>query len=323
MPLKDQPTDRQYIDRRRIQISGHSARSNNDGSKRWDIFNYSEDVDGHPSNVSAIELTGFIVPQMYVPIFPFPEQLPSQPGSRYLDILMVDPTGTYADFTFSVEMPFLRRATPEITYQLLVDMIEEAMNDATPSHPVFRLPTTQWSVEYDVEFADGTYGGVSFSARTAIATPFSPEITFRFGSGPNADNSAWYELGFEQGVDAGPNTPPSGNAVIFPTPTRLYNFWPYRYINIDIDEIPEFTPHSRVYLCKSNEYAGNSHEAIDGVRLLTQPPRRLDTMTVHISLRNGATPHPLANDPHSFTFDLLLSVPEFGIPDWIRQSLDF
>lgn len=328
MPLKDQPTQRPYIDRKRIYVSSHNANSNNDGSGRWNISDYVAGVNGHPSNVSSIELTGYIMPELYSPVFPFPEQEGVENGSRYLDILMVDPLGTYPDYQFTAEMPYTRKITrintPENTISYLVDIIEEAMGS---THPVFRESETTWSAVYDVEFTDGTYGGVSFTAETraqfGVSPAFTPEITFLFGTGPNANNSPWYELGFEQGVDAGPTTLPSGNTPSYPSPSRLYNFWTFRYVNINLAEIPEFNPHSRIFLTPRNVWSNNNNKAIDGVRLLTQPPRRLDTLNVLITLRNGTSIHPLANDPNCLTFDLLLSVPEIDVPSWIVQRLEY
>lgn len=302
----------QFLHRRRIQVSSHTANSNFDGTGRWNISDFTERVDGAPSEVVSMELTSVIMPRCY--ISPFPR------GSRFLDVRLemeADPTQT---LTYTIEMPPRFYVTRKRTWDVILDTLTRQMD--YQNDPNFNTSNgVSWVLETDQEFADGTYGASVVTAKQYDSSTIL--VYFLFGSGGHADDTPWWEFGFDQGVDVGgTQVLPSGDTVLRPVPLRAVNFWKDRYVDVFVDQVPELSPHSRIFLCDPVDYINKSKKCPDGVRVLTESVHLLDVVRIRLRLANDRPIFEGANDPSSLTFDLLQVVQQGQIPSWVNQEFE-
>ena len=312
MPLKDIISIPPYLHRKRIYVDAFLATSNNDGTERWDLSDFWVRLSDQTSNVISCELTGFCIG--WEAAAPFPMAQEGYDGLQYLDIYM-DLVGTPGtNLSFSVPLPLRRFFADTFMIPQIKDAIQAAMNDQGVAP--FLTGTTTWSIS-DSYFTDGSYGSIIFTA-TSGATPCN--IYFLFGTGPNAANSAYEQLGFEKGVDVGGSTVlPDGTTVYSPIPVRLPTFYPFRYVDVTIDEFPDFDPFARIFLTKTNEYVVSQNIPTDNVRFVTDPPRQLNSLSLHLRLPDGRKLNPVYNDGVDLFFDVLSAVPEIDVPDWMKQ----
>lgn len=329
MSLKELVTTPSYLHRKRVFIDSYLATSNTDGSDTWNQSRFWQRLETTAQNVVSAELTGYCISQDIAAPFPFPTEDGRFAGSRYLDIYMEVSTIPAQNIAFSVEMPYRRGSDADFsilssnvaTMEKLRDMIQFQMN-AQGVAP-FLTGTTTWSYHTYGYFSDDTYGAYHFSAVTDTGGGgiVPTLITFRFASGPNAGNTPYKQLGFDNPVDVGgvATALPDGTTAYWPIPDTFVDFYPNRYVDIFVREIADFAPHSRVFLTGVEDYATSKRTPTDRPRILTRPPRRLETISVTMLLSGGRPLFSLHNYGTDLVFDLLTAVPEIGVPEWVKQ----
>lgn len=326
MPLKDFPANQgeknTYVHRERLYVSAHTAESNLFNTKTFTVSDYQTIVDQAPQNVTSLELTNYIMPRTYAT--PFPYASSTSHGARYLDIRVEDVANPAVFLDFSIEMPNKVLYNTELT-------LEKFTQDLTDTYQYYRsttgiaVPDMSFRWMDDQEFPSGQYGALLiYAIDDPVPVSSSANVYFLFASGPNADNSPWRELGFPTQADVGGyQMLPSGLEVRYPVPSTRLNFWRDRYVEINIDQIPELEPFARVFVTSKEDYSNNSEEPTDDVRLLSNPPRFIDKLTVRLRMNQGRPINPRSIDVHSLTLDALCVVPNVTVPNWIQQNLEY
>lgn len=128
----------------------------------------------------------------------------------------------------------------------------------------------------------------------------STECELLFGSGPNRAASAGPVLGFEAADLAMAPATIYGvpfRQAISQAPAQINRF---RYIDIFVDEVPELRPFHRIYTPVVSSKALTLQESASRLRFLTEPVRRLETLTVRPRLPGGLRPS--TSYPFYFSF---------------------
>ena len=152
-------------------------------------------------------------------------------------------------------------------------------------------------------------------------------IVLLFGSGEHADKTAAEVFGFEKidftmslSVIGDPGFPEFASfnyEAEAPNPPRVPD---YSYIDIFIDELPELQPFFRFFPPRDDSVI---HQILPArrsqFRMLTQPIRRLERLTVHVRLRGGVVP------TDAFPIYLTLRVYHikqgYNIPDYMTERI--
>lgn len=333
MALKTVPNDIPYVSRKRVFINSHTASSNSnaDGEEIWDNATFTENLSEPCSDVASIELTGYNVPEFLSSPFPQPQGNGRWPGSRYLDVT-VDYGASTVDFT--VEMPYIRdefriffdgpRRNVRSTLSEVAISCTEAMRTAGGGG----APWTglQFIVMDNELFSDDSRGAIVLPCVVLASSPTAyATVTYRFGSGPNSDNSPYKQLGFNQPVDVGgtPVVQADGSTAYWPIPDKLPDVFLQRYANIRIDQVQTHFdpfPHARIFLGPPYDYINTSQRPIERPRLLTNGPKRLIAMTIRLTLNQDRPIDPLCNFGVDLIYDVLQNVPELEPGAWSTQQ---
>jgi hypothetical protein len=143
-----------------------------------------------------------------------------------------------------------------------------------------------------------------------------------FGTGTNSADAPNIQLGFPEKADVGGPQTINGTFITYPMPLTYWKLYPNRYVDINLNRTPEFKPHSRVWLTRTDDFR-RPRQNVAGVRLLVEPIRRLDNMKVSLTLADGTEPSIISNQGYNITYDLLLVSPEINIPKWVQQYLEY
>lgn len=244
------------------------------------------------------------------------------PGNMILDVELTDADNT-TTITFPVDMEGVLSLTSsgtslsgitidpiDLLYTFLVFNIPFALLQA--ADPVINTSTYRTIFPFNAPFPEGT-SRFLFAIRE-IAPPYRfGRVRFLFRSGPNEADSIHRVLGFDK-ADTTPD--PVYNGVV--SPYRM-NPKPFRYVDVSIDEVPEFSPHSRVYLT-NNKYSIAANPAGGNVRFLKKPLQRLDRMTLSVNLEGGRTLSWRGEQSHELEFEVLSLEPTTGHPEWVHQQ---
>lgn len=331
MSLKTVPNGLPYVSRRRVLIDSHNASSNanTNGEEVWDNANFTDDIYEQCSDVVSAELTAYSLSETISAPFPEPQTgSGTWEGARYLDIRIQYLAST---LDFSVEMPYVRgyNVSPSnfrtnnayATLTKISAAIQTAMN-ALATAP-FVTGTVQW-IPYDNGFfSDNSQGAYYLAARHSSGTFCT--TTYRFASGPNAGNTPYKQLGFDQPIDVGgaPVVLPDFRTATWPIPDRMVNFYQQRYVNVRVDQLqPNFDPfpHARIFLGNPADFVSTAQKPNDRTRLITNGPRRLTKLTVRLTLDQERPINPLYNFGACFTYDILQAVPELEAGAWSTQQ---
>lgn len=139
-------------------------------------------------------------------------------------------------------------------------------------------------------------------------------IRLLFKSGPHESDSIHRVLGFDK-VDTIPD-PILGGAV---APYRI-NTQPFRYVDVFINEFPEFKPHSRIFLNKS-QFSKIRNPTSNCMRLVNQPLQRLDTLSLSLRLEGGKSLSWQSETNHELEFEIISLEPNVNIPNWVQQQI--
>lgn len=331
MPLQVVPTA-QYLHRKRIFIDPYIDNLNVASS----MYNITIDVPSHPQKIQSIEITDFMIPHNFTPaVF---ENQPDQIDNNWVDVRIADYPAAANTLEFSFRLPstrFYDSGTPTTFASTIpipsmanipyfINSFAQALNDAMEAEgdATFNAANNWAFYVYEGKpFTSGVYGGlhIEFRQNNVAGTG---SIEFLFSSGANATNSAWKVLGFDQGIDTPTTTVIDGTTYVAAVQDSYLQLNPYRYIDVTFDEVPELRPHSRLWTTHSIDYKFNPW-VIEKVRLLTQPLKRLETLTTRIRMADGLTPNTMSYYNWLLTLDMLVVSPETNLPDWINQFLSF
>jgi len=98
---------------------------------------------------------------------------------------------------------------------------------------------------------------------------------------------------------------------------------PYRYIDIELGQIPQFKPFARIYISGDstrNEFK-RPQDTPEHIRLLTDPLRRLDKLNIKLKLQDDKAPNHEIITGHDLSFEVLSLEPTNVLPDWVDQRL--
>ena len=346
MPLKEVETP-YYLSRTRIFVDSNKRNKSRSKSQ----FNYTFDVGQQIQNVISIELTGWCFNSFFAPSFsgryntPFPTQdvdtVPSiVPGMHTFDTLVYDEnTPAVESILIPGDLEFLVPGIVPVSQcwqsfasrQALVDAIgvhlltafvflfQNSTSSITPADTTLSLNLTD---ENKLEM---------YFYRTAGAMEPMPSF-FMFRSGPTSDDNAGKPAGFNSTTDTSLSglTETAGigsgfNYVVLSD--YIVNVQPFRYLDVTVKETNEdFVPLARVYLNRTYEednihhYVRPCNEGMNA-RLLTNPVRRLDRLTILITLENDYRLSDAFASPHQLTFDVLSLAQVPIVPRWIEQRL--
>jgi len=148
------------------------------------------------------------------------------------------------------------------------------------------------------------------------------EMELLFGTGVNKSESAALPLGFEPVDTLLPASKFSGVDVKRIVSTRPTNLGKFTYVDIEIEQVDEFKPHTRAYVpaFKTDKTVAQSFSIRP--RLLTKPIRLLTDLTFNFFLRDRTRPtndQPLFLKLEVFYLDRTLNIPNYAIDKF--QSL--
>lgn len=341
MPLKFVNTPH-YIRRTRVFVD--SAQRNTLRSRG--PFDYTFDVDEEIQNVVAIELVGWNFNSLYASTFlgRYNTTAPTSAGDivrsvtpalHTFDILIEDEN--------SVESIILQADMEQIVPTLIpISQALYALNDRTDVRSITGLyfqfvfvflflnsGLTITPIDTTMRIEESSTGQLEMMFfRTA--GPFEPMPSFfMFKSGPTADDNAGKSLGFIETTDttlpALTTTTGIGSGTNYvATSEFLINQQPLRYVDVTVKEVEEdFTPLARVYLNRItdvNEYIRPSNEGMN-TRLLTNPVRRLDRLSINVTIGDNYRLSENIPQSHQLTFDVLSIAQIPSVPTWLSQRL--
>lgn len=253
--------------------------------------------------VVGMEITAYDMPRSLTPSF-----LASQDGiagTNKVDFELSADTGSVVQ-TFSVTLP-----QRNFTYQDLLsplngytNTLELILNDA---------------IANDANFGEGGAYEATFTVvpmpdqttRVDVSGVGVDGFRFLFATGANESNSAYSQMGFTK-VDGS-----TALSQVSPNSARLDT---YRYVDVFIEEVPEFKPVERLYLTPSSSDSVLNNLNINRTRLLTDPVHRLRTLRVRLELENGASPPSTSAEEHGFTLTVTSLSNETSVPAWVNQT---
>lgn len=335
MPLKSVETPK-YLKRTRIFVDSKDKIA--DRSKG--PFDYVVRVADPFQNVVGIELVEWNLHGFLSSTFlgRYNSRLPGQssydtvrsqiPGASTFDVELEDETGTIF-LTVDVNMEEAIGDLSTCGMVLLNDAfflpaLEGAFNNrlAVVGNATFNTG----NVTIDFSVADsGVLQLVAF--RTGTNVPLRTRLLFK--TGPGAADGAARALGFVEGVDtprvlALSSTPGIGSGSNYTTlGTYFYNYQPWRYINVYVDEVKSnFEPLERIYIKrirnpKYRQPCNKDHN----LRLLSEPVRRLDQLSIRLTLDDDHRIADFLDTGHQLTFDVVTLAQETTIPHWVQQKI--
>lgn len=253
--------------------------------------------------VIGMEITAYDMPRSLTPSFT--AQQDNIAGTNKIDFELSANSGAVIQ-TFSVTLP-----QRKFTYQNLsspldgyVNTLEMLLNDAIASDGNFGEGGTYEATFTVVPTADQ-------STRVDVSGTGVDGFRFLFDSGSNQANSAYSQMGFTKVDGTTATTQESPNSVNLDT---------HRYVDVFIEEVPEFKPVERLYLNPSSSDSVLNNLNINRTRLLTDPVHRLRTLRIRLSLPNGASPPSTSSEEHGFTLTVTSLSNETSVPAWVNQT---
>lgn len=256
------------------------------------------------NNVVAIELESY-----HVPINMFSQFS----GSNYLDFRLQNPDiNGGAAKEFSVALPVIPIVYNSPTWPTadLLSILYESINKAILKDPDF-------GSRVDVVPIVNPNKLTEFICRTFPFAPVFPALnstqcTFLFGTGPNKNASCARILGFDDvdvafvDITFGTDTYKFAQSLL---PAQINKF---RYVDIHLEEATEFHPFYRIFLPTVRSLSTSSSETSSRVRLLTEPVKKLEALTISMRLPGGVKPF-VANT-YYFSFRIFELKSTHGMP---------
>lgn len=326
MPLKNLNVPG-YLKRTRIYVNSDEKdieRSNNN----YDfIFNLNNEI----QNVVSIELTSWNIHKRIAPTFmgryiqsvvPYPSQLNPRsiiPGTSMMDIEMIDETGVQS-VTFPVDLELVGVGTLNpislsgtlSSIATIIATLQIAIPEALDNEGHGLLNTTNYTLNIGIDNDSRFY----FYAHRIGFPLLQAQLRILFKTGLNQLDSMHRVLGFNK-IDTIPNTITSGIQSLYSIETT-----PYRYIDVNILNIPELTPNGRIYLTNETDYV-KPYDTPEKPRLLVEPIKKLNELRIKLTLpENESFNHEILTG-YDLEFEILSLSPESCIPNWVNQSLTY
>ena len=256
------------------------------------------------NNVVAIELESYHVPANMFSQFS---------GNNYLDFRLQNPDingGLPKDF--SVALPIIPIVFNSPTWPTadLLSILYESINDTILKDPDF-------GPKVDIVPLVNPNKLTEFICRTFPFAPLFPALnstncTLLFGTGPNKHRSAATILGYDEidvnfvDITFGTDTYKFAQSLL---PAQVNKF---RYLDIHLQEAAEFNPFYRIFLPTVRALSTSIPEPSSRVRLLTEPVRKLEALTISMRLPGGVKP--FVSSTYYFTFRIYELKSTYGLP---------
>lgn len=299
MPLQDQKSASAYVKISRIYVSSSNRRE--DSRSQYD---YIVDLPQQIQYVIGFEVTAYQFPNNVASTFVSKNGL--NPGTDMVDFSVTCSSPAVTKH-FSFQWP-IKSYNYDTTWSdnSYIKDLESLLRAAVIDDPLFGIDSPQTATFNAVSDPEGrtrvVCGGTNITG-----------MSFRFGTGPNSNNSAYHAMGFAK------EDTPTSELIVSPFTVQLS---PFRYFDINIDEAAEFKPLKRIYIDDYLNRNGSVRTEGDTTRtrlLSSQPIRNLRRLHVRITLANGSLPPP-SNLNHDFTLTVFSIANEIAaVPKWIKQ----
>lgn len=269
------------------------------------------------TNVAAIELTGYNIPNNIAPTF-YASGLKHR-GTDKLDFKLVNTLPGQSplhDAVFAITWPEKQYTYTNTvaTWLSYVDTLAQLMNQAVAGDTYWG-PRVLFTPVVDAEErtviqCDSLDQGVNHDVYT---------FTFQFETGANAENSAYYQMGFNTGAGADvTSTSVSGQQRITgPFTTKLQ---PFRYLDVGVEQVQEYSPVKRIFFSNQLYYGTTQNDVNGAVRFLTRPIDQTQYLDVSLWLEGDVAPAALANNTFDLIFTVYELIPENRVPTWVSQQ---
>ena len=224
-----------------------------------------------------------------------------------------------AVFTFSGQTPEELIPIPGKLSQREVSQFDIEARFALSTDSV--LNSTNYTVEWvylnDVDKAN--------EIQTMIVSNNGPAtyatVEFLYGTGANKENQTSRVWGFPPGVDSTPTTEQTPN-LNGARPSAPLQFTQFRYMNIYLEEAPEFRPFARIYTTDEieNNYTTPCNLPMR-TRILKTPIRRMRRLRFRASLEDDIELLSGSDNGLMFTFEVLSIAQVPKVPAWVIQRL--
>lgn len=300
MPLQQEISKENYIKVHKVYVS--SADRTASSQSRYDYFIR---LPTQIQYVVGLEITGYNLPSDLAPTF-----ITSGAGGSVLGTDKVDfeLTNGVTTTVFTATWPQKQYDYQNVTvpYLSYVDILQQIMQDAVDGDAVFGIGgPNQATFVSDAVPEEQTQITVSGTGITGFR--------MLFASGPNAINSSYLAMGWNQ-VD-------TASSLVQLSPSRAV-MKPYRYVDFYLDCAPEFRPLKRIYMT-DNVYYGTvrNDPNLTRTRLLSsQPIRLLEKFRVQLFLEGNVVPPVTSNSlDHEFTLTVFSLANEVNVPTWMNQ----
>lgn len=325
MPLQTLATPG-YIKRTKVFTSFRA-----DGDQ---VITYQNELKNDIQNVIGVELKAYRINPYMAPtlVGDYPDPMVSKEpadrvssrGNHLIDIRITHPSGSPVmnlvyDADFAVgEIAITGQPMEPSGVPQFIQTIQSGILLLITQDPNFATVWNQFNpstISEDSTSGANTYNNMfRFTMQDTVAPFDYAKVEFLFGSGPNASESMAKVLGFKEGVDTTPDPVTNGAHSDFPL-----NLTPFRYFDVNIRELPEFKPHSRIFM-PLGRFSQPSNPNPRNVRILERPLRRMETLTISITLERGTFVGWAGDQNHELEFEVLSMEPGINIPGWVDQE---
>lgn len=270
-------------------------------------------LDDYFDNIVAMEIENYQVP--YASLSQFTDE-------NKIDFQLRNPNifgGQWKDFTATIaERPVLYN-TPELPLADLLSALTQAFSNVILKDPDF-------GGKVDIVPIPDAEEKTRLLCRTLAYPPAaswpgygSTECILLFDTGLNKNKSAANVLGFDR-IDITMATinidGTNFKNAVSPRPALLNK---YRFVDLTIDEFPEFEPFHRIYVPTLPSNLTTLPENTSRVRLLTKPPRLLKELTLRIRLPGNKKP--TTSQPYYFSFRVFELKSSLVVPEVDRNRI--
>ena len=311
MPLQaGVPTDgdekHTYLKRVRIAVNSELR----DSINSRDQFDFIFPLSSVFENIASIELVDYNISGSHQRTF-----RDVAPVNNTISVTLGTVSGPVLNF--DVTLTPQTQSTPytqaQLAAQLTIDLntAMDATGDAYYNTAVFEWVVTTLATTN----AKGVANALNFAV-VDTHTVVEVGATFNFGQPPIG--GAAVVLGF-----------PDENTSAFTVGATVYNypvpsFAPTlivdRYIDVFVGEFIEHSPVARVFITNDTDFKRNKW-SVQAPRLLTDPIRRLDKLSVRLTLPGGRKPLRYIKGGIDLIFELLIVSNEATLPPWLIQTL--
>lgn len=242
-------------------------------------------------DVVSVELTGFAMPRSVAPTVPA--------SSSYVDFHVIEDGLTRYDYSFQIPKTAF---TIDTLSDYLADTMDDLVSDEIKASLYYLVtPNDNNVLEFILGWAD------DFNTYT---------WGLDFKTGPNAANSAYAQLGFEQEDYTSTVRSLRQQQIDAVAPASLSTF---RYVDITLEEVPELQPIKRIFIGDTADYTLVNQEVAPRTRIITNTERsaRLRHITVNASLAGGEQ---LLDSTYDLEFTIYNLEATENVPEWVQES---